>query len=50
MCRGDPDAAVDHYVGEPYEGDLPLVEVSEAAADVDFDGKTTVPASPHTTC
>jgi AraC-like DNA-binding protein len=39
---GDPDASVDHYVGEPYEGDLPLVQVSEAAAKVDFDGKATV--------
>ena len=42
VWRGEPDATVDHYVGEPYEGDLPLVEVSEAAAAVDFDGKATV--------
>ena len=40
VWRGDPDATVDHYVGEPYEGDLPLVEVGEAAAAVDFDDKT----------
>ncbi len=39
---GDPNASVDHYVGEPYEGDLALVQVSEAAAKVDFEGKTTV--------
>ncbi len=42
VWRGDPDATVDRYVAEPYEGDLPLVEASEAAADVDFDDKTTV--------
>lgn len=42
VWRGDPDASVDHYVGEPYEGDLPLVEVGEAAADHDLVGKTTV--------
>jgi hypothetical protein len=39
---GDPDASVHHYVGEPYEGDLPLVGVSEAAAHVDLAGKATV--------
>jgi AraC-like DNA-binding protein len=42
VWRGDPDASVDRYIGEPYEGDLPLVEVSMAAADLDFDGKATV--------
>jgi AraC-like DNA-binding protein len=42
VWRGDPDASVDHYVGEPYEGDLPLAQVSEAAAKVDFDGKAKV--------
>ncbi len=42
VWRGDPDAVVDHYVGEPYEGDLPLIEVGEAAAEVDFDGKAAV--------
>jgi hypothetical protein len=42
LRRGDPDASVDHYVGEPYEGDLALVQVSEAAAKVDFDAKATV--------
>jgi AraC-like DNA-binding protein len=39
---GDPDASVDHYVGEPYEGELALVEASTAAAKVDFDGKVAV--------
>jgi AraC-like DNA-binding protein len=42
VWRGDPNASVDHFVGEPYQGDLPLVEVSDAAARVDFDGKTRV--------
>lgn len=42
VWRGDPDATVDRYVGEPYEGDLPLVEASKAAAEVDFDDKTKV--------
>ncbi|MFK7920195.1 MAG: helix-turn-helix domain-containing protein [Ilumatobacter sp.] len=42
VWRGDPEASVDHYVGEPYEGDLPLVEVSEAAALRDLDGKVAV--------
>jgi hypothetical protein len=42
VWRGNPDASVDQYVGEPYQGDLPLVEVSRAAAEFDFDGKATV--------
>jgi AraC-like DNA-binding protein len=42
VWRGDPDASVDHYIGEPYEGDLPLAEVSEAAAPLELDGKATV--------
>ncbi len=42
VWRGDPDASVDHYVGEPYEGDLPLVEVGGAATACGFDGKVTV--------
>lgn len=42
VWRGDPEASVDHYVGEPYEGTLPLVEVSEAAAGLDFAGKIVV--------
>lgn len=42
VWRGDPDASVDHYVGEPYEGELALVEVSEAAFGLDFADKTIV--------
>jgi AraC-like DNA-binding protein len=42
VWRGDPDATVDHYVGEPYVGDLPLVQAATAAAEFDFAGKTTV--------
>jgi AraC-like DNA-binding protein len=42
VWRGDPAAAVDHFVGEPYEGDLPLTEVSAAAATVDFVEKAAV--------
>jgi AraC-like DNA-binding protein len=43
VWRGDPDATVDHYVGEPYEGDLPLVEVGEAAAaQADLEGRAAV--------
>ncbi len=38
----DWDATVDHYVGEPYEGDLPLVEVGAAAAKFDLVGKAAV--------
>jgi AraC-like DNA-binding protein len=45
VWRGDPEAAVDHYVGEPYEGDLPLVEVSTAAAQVSFDEKVDILAA-----
>ena len=42
MWRGDPEATVDHYVGEPYDGDLPLAAVGEAAAAYDLDGKAVV--------
>lgn len=42
VWHGDPEATVDHFVGEPYEGELPLVEVSQAAAEVDFDGKAAI--------
>lgn len=30
------DSTVDHYVGEPYDGDLPLVEVNRRLAGRDF--------------
>jgi AraC-like DNA-binding protein len=42
VWRGDPEATVDRYVGEPYAGDLPLVEVSRKAADFVFEGKALV--------
>ena len=42
VWRGDPDATVDHYVGEPYDGELPLVEVGRAADGLDLDGKAAV--------
>lgn len=42
VWRGDPQASVDRYVDEPYEGDLPLIAVGRAAAEFDFDGKATV--------
>lgn len=34
---GDPAGTVDHYVGEPYEGELPLVSTNEAMVNLDFD-------------
>ena len=33
---GDPEGTVDHYVGEPYEGELPLVATNEAMLNHDF--------------
>lgn len=42
VWRGNPDASVDHYVGEPYAGDLPLVDVGRAAAGLAFEDKATV--------
>ncbi|MFK8024175.1 MAG: helix-turn-helix domain-containing protein [Ilumatobacter sp.] len=42
VWRGDPEQSVDHYVGEPYEGDLPLIEFNERLAGVDGDGKHAV--------
>lgn len=42
VWRGDREASVDHFIGEPYEGDLPLVEASRAAAAFDFASKRTV--------
>jgi AraC-like DNA-binding protein len=42
VWRGAPEASVDHFVGEPYGGDLPLVEASTAAATMSLDGKVAV--------
>lgn len=45
VWRGDPEATVDHYVGTPYRGDLPLVEVGRVAAELDLEGTTRVLAA-----
>ena len=42
VWRGDPAATVDHFVGEPYEGDLPLAQAGAAAAAAGADGMATV--------
>jgi len=42
VWRGDPEASVDHYVGERYAGDLPLIEAGTAAVEFDFEGKATI--------
>lgn len=42
VWRGEPEASADHYVGEPYEGVLPLVEAGNAAVELDFEGKAVV--------
>ena len=42
VWRGDPDATVDHYVGEPYAGELDLVRVGRATAPLDLEAKATV--------
>ena len=34
VWRGDPEQTVDHYVGEAYEGDLPLVALGRATAEL----------------
>lgn len=38
----DQDATVDHYVGEPYQGTLPLVETNRRLAEYDFEHKAPV--------
>ena len=42
VWRGDPGATVDHYVGEPYEGTLPLVRVGQRLATLELDDKVGV--------
>jgi AraC-like DNA-binding protein len=39
---GDPDATVDHYIGETYDGQLPLIATSQAAATLPFEDKVVV--------
>ena len=36
VWRGEPDSTVDHYVGDPYAGELPLVSTNEAMANRPF--------------
>lgn len=36
------EGTVDHYVGEPYDGELPLVATSEAIAPLELDDKISV--------
>lgn len=42
VWRGAPEGTVDHYVGEPYDGDLPLVETSRALAGLELDAMTPI--------
>jgi len=42
VWTGDPEATVDHYIGAPYTGDLPLVAASRAMEPLDFDAKQSV--------
>lgn len=49
VWRGNPADTVDHFVGEAYAGELPLIAASEAATAYDFDGKATVFADLVTT-
>ena len=37
VWRGDPESTVDHYVGDPYEGELPLVDTNLRLANVGFE-------------
>ncbi|MGH1503449.1 MAG: helix-turn-helix domain-containing protein [Acidimicrobiales bacterium] len=45
VWRGDLADTVDHYVGEPYEGDLPLIEVGTEAAGLDTEARNQLFAS-----
>lgn len=42
VWRDDPEETVDHYVGEPYEGSLPLLETNRRLAGFDFEAKAPV--------
>jgi len=42
VWRDDPDATVDHYVGEPYQGSLPLVGTNRRLAQVEFAAKAPI--------
>ena len=39
VWKGNPDEIVDSYVGTPYAGDLPLVEISAKISGLDFSAK-----------
>ncbi len=42
VWQGAPEGTVDHYVGEPYDGALPLVETSRAIVELDLDAKAPI--------
>lgn len=42
VWRGAREGTVDHYVGEPYEGELPLVETSRALLERELDAKAPI--------
>lgn len=42
VWQGDKDEIVDHYVGTPYLGQLPLVQISEKIAKLDFVNKSLI--------
>lgn len=42
VWRHSAEGTVDHYVGEPYEGELPLVATSQALLGLDMTAKQTV--------
>ena len=42
VWRRSVEATVDHYVGEPYDGDLPLIETSQALVALDMTAKQPV--------
>jgi AraC-like DNA-binding protein len=44
VWKGSPDEIVDHYVGTPYVGNLPLVATSGALTKLDFSSKQLVMA------
>lgn len=45
VWRGDPEGTVDHYVGEPYDGELPLLETSQAIVGLDLDAQAVILAA-----
>ena len=42
VWRGAPEGTVDHYVGEAYEGELPLVATNDAMDGLDFEEQQAV--------